>query len=218
ARSIATCSRSLPRAASASARVSPSGWRLEWTNPSPRWTWRPPSRHFAIHVSPFGPARRISVPLPYRAPRCVRSTAALFVSDPVTTAPILPPPLYHFGRKSRQLRATHVNSEIMILQRKCGQIDHSRQTLGAYLWSRRSGVRVPSLTLSEKPQISGAFLLGEGRDSCLGRRPCTTSLYRSDPAWLGWRLAEGAGDRLRGPRNRRPRGARTRPTQPCSAR
>jgi hypothetical protein len=42
----------------------------------------------------------------------------------------------------------------MFLQPKCGQIATSLETPGAYLWSRRSGVRVPSLTLREKRKRS----------------------------------------------------------------
>jgi hypothetical protein len=56
----------LPGAAPASARVRRSGCFLAWTKPTPRWTCRPPSRHFAIQVSPSGPARLTSVRLPYR--------------------------------------------------------------------------------------------------------------------------------------------------------
>src|ERR1019366_2884897 len=76
-----------------------------------RWIGRPLSPHSAIHVSPFGPARRISVPLPYRAPRCVRSTAALFVSDPLTTAPI-------YLRRCTTLAGSRFNSEQLVVTQK----------------------------------------------------------------------------------------------------
>jgi hypothetical protein len=87
---------------------------------------------------------RSRVPLPYRAPRCVRATAVRFGSEAGTTARILPPPLYHslyhFGRKSLQLRVTHSKSKMSCLQRKPCQIDTVWKIAGAYLWSRRSWV------------------------------------------------------------------------------
>jgi DNA-binding NarL/FixJ family response regulator len=59
--------------------------------------------------------------------------------------------LYHFSLKSPEFRVTQNNSEQRCFQRKCGQIERLAKTGGAYLWSRRSRVRISSLTLKESP-------------------------------------------------------------------
>jgi hypothetical protein len=115
--------------------------RLRVDEAEPALHLAPPSRHLAIHVSPLGPARRISVPLPYRAPRWVRATAVRFASGAAMRCTTLVGSRVNSG----QLTPTRKETKSAYLQRKCGKSGPSEKRC-APICGQAVGVRVPSLT------------------------------------------------------------------------
>jgi hypothetical protein len=184
ARSTATCSRSLPSAASASARVSPSGW-LGMDEPEP-------ALHLAAAVAPLRDPRVAFGPARGSASRCrsgrragSAATAALFVSGRSR--------LLRFYRRRCTTRCTtsagsRVNSEqlratqkVTFLQRKCWKKRDPLGPPGAYLWSRRSPVRIRSLTLRRRRNRDGGARGGRRWGTSAARRAvCVVRLADDD--------------------------------------